>query len=119
MEKIHHFHRQLLWITIPILQQIVQRSGEKEGRNGYETPAFFEIPPKQQFFVKLLKILTLCLMLLDNAAQPPVLLAIGIDLIDELRVLEPVDVFRDQAICHGRTAQCAAHAPGKEQNQAC
>ena len=109
MEEVHALHRQLLGIAVLVLEQVLERVDVEERRNRYEAPSLAKIAPDQELVIDFLEILRRRLILLHDAPELPVRLAVRVDLRQEFRAVYVIAVGPDQPIDHRGSAQGMVH----------
>ena len=92
-----------------MLAEIFQRTDVEEGCYGHEAVAFVEIAPEQKLLVDYFHITQSQSILIDNAAQFVVLLAVSIDFGQQVFIVQIIPVFLNQVSILIGTAQGMAH----------
>ena len=114
MEEIHHLHREPLRFGVLVAQQVGEGASKEEGGDGDEASSLPEVRPDEELLEKRLDIRACAAVSLHDAPQPPVRCAVGIDRVDERRVVEMVDVLVDERVDERRTLERAAHLQNEE-----
>ena len=109
MQEIHAAHRQRFGVAVFMGDEVFERAGVEERSDGDEAASLMEVSPEQQFLIYFFYIIISDIVLLHDAAQFVIVLAVDVDFFQQFLILQVIPVLFNQVAVHVGTAQAVAH----------